>query len=87
MRSAQLTGLEGESDVLGNEMGANSFDCPAREVAALSQGWDPIDLLADEDALELAQVFAAMRIRAIRSLKSFERWAVLQWKWRIHKLE
>ena len=60
--SARLTGLEGEQDFLGDGMEANYLDCLAKEIAVFSQGWEPIDLLADEDELELAQLLAATRI-------------------------
>ena len=48
--SAQLTGLKGERDFLEDNMEANYVDSLAKEIAALSHGWDPTELLAVEDA-------------------------------------
>ena len=73
MSSAQLAGLEGDGDILDNDMGASSVGGLAGEIAAFRQGWDPIDLWADEDALEVPQALVAMWIRTIRSPKTVDR--------------
>ena len=67
---AQSAALDEGSDFLDDDMGKNYIDCLADEIAASSQAWDPIDLLADEDALDVAQVRAATRTRAAHSLNT-----------------
>ena len=51
-------------------MGANNIGCPAKGSAAFPQGLDPVGFPANEDALELAQVFAVTRIRSFRGLQT-----------------
>ena len=54
-------------------MEANYVDSLAKEIAALSHGWDPTELLAAEDASELFPVLAAMKIRAVGCLRTADR--------------
>ena len=48
-------------------LGTRCVDSLAKEIAVLSHGRDPNDVLADEDVAGLAQVLGAMQIRNIRS--------------------
>ena len=51
--SAQLTGLKGERDFLDDNTEANYVESLVKEIAALSHGWVPTELLAAGDASEL----------------------------------
>ena len=48
----------GEPDYLGDDMEANYVDYLAKRWQSHHMGWEPIDILADEDAVELAKISA-----------------------------
>ena len=68
MYSAQPTGLKGERDFLDDNTKANYVESLVKEIAALSHGWDPTELLAAGDASELLPGAARPEDRYIRLL-------------------
>ena len=71
MYSAQIAGFTLEPDYID---GANAdklyAEEIAKEIAVVTRGWDPRDVLADEDAASSPEVLVKLRVRPIAGLRA-----------------
>ena len=72
--SARITGVELERYYFDDEsIGTHCVEELAMEIANLSQGWNPVDILSGGETTELAKVLAGVRIRTIECRKEMLR--------------